>query len=99
MEKDKDICCYIIHSDKLDKFYIGACQESILERIEKHNEHTYGNHRFTSAAADWTLFLRIDATDYSQAIRIERKIKSMKSKVYIQNHKKYPDLIEKLNML
>jgi putative endonuclease len=94
-----DICCYIIYSANLNKFYIGACQESISERIKKHNEHAYGTHRFTAATDDWDIFLRIEANDYSQAIRIERKIKSMKSKVYIQNLKKYPEIVEKLKLL
>ena len=95
----KDFCCYIIHSSKLNKFYIGACQKSLSERLMKHNEHTYGNNRFTAAADDWDLFLRINTKDYSQAIRIERKIKSMKSSVYIQNLKKYPEMVEKLKLL
>lgn len=95
----KEICCYIIYSAKLNKFYIGACQESLSERIKNHNDHNYGNHRFTATADDWELFLRIDAKDYSQAIRIERKIKAMKSKVYIHNLKNYPKMIEKLKIL
>lgn len=92
-----DICCYILYSPSLDKFYTGACQESLSERIAKHNAHAYGNHRFTAAANDWELFLRIDAIDYTHAIRIERKIKAMKSKIFIQNLVKHPELIQKVN--
>jgi putative endonuclease len=33
--------------------------------------------------------------DYAHAIRMERKIKSMKSKAFIQNLKKYPELRQK----
>ena len=29
--------CYILFSEKLNKFYVGATQESIELRIEKHN--------------------------------------------------------------
>ena len=78
------IGCYIIHSSKLNKFYIGATQEDFTSRIEKHNNGTYGKHRFTAKADDWVLFLFIPTKDYAQAIRIERKIKSMKSAVYIR---------------
>ena len=91
-----DICCYILHSKSLNRFYIGACQESLDERIRKHNSHSYGKTTYTSIANDWRLFLRIDTFDYAHTIRIERKIKSMKSAVYIRNLEKYAELKEKL---
>ena len=94
----RDCCCYIIYSKILSKFYTGACQDSLKDRIAKHNNHSYGNHKFTSSANDWELFLRIDTVDYAHAIRLERKIKSMKSSKYIQNLKKYPELIEKIRL-
>ena len=90
------IGCYIIYSVKLNKFYIGATQDDIESRILKHNLNKYGNHRFTVAADDWVLFLFIPAKDFSQAIRIERKIKAMKSSKYIENLKRFPELLEKL---
>ena len=88
--------CYILHSSSLNRFYIGATQDSIDSRIEKHNKHSHGNHRFTAAANDWKLYLSIVVSDYAHAIRIERKIKSMKSSNYIRNLKKYPEMLEKL---
>jgi putative endonuclease len=88
--------CYIIYSKKLDKFYIGATHEDINKRLEKHNNHSYGNHRFTAKANDWVVFLIIEARDYPHAIRIERKIKAMKNRKYIHNLKKYPELLEKI---
>ena len=90
------IGCYIIHSSKLNKFYIGATQEDVSSRIEKHNNGTYGKHRFTAKADDWALFLFIPTKDYPQAIRIERKIKSMKSAVYIRELAADPDKIQML---
>jgi putative endonuclease len=91
--------CYILHSKKLNRYYIGVTQEDITSRIEKHNNHSYGEHRFTAKANDWVLFIFIEAIDFSQAVRIEKKVKSMKSAVYIQNLKKYPEMIEKLMKL
>jgi putative endonuclease len=91
-----DICCCILLSKCLGKFYTGACQDSLQERIQKHNTHTYGNHRFTASANDWELYLRIDVNDYAHAIRLERKIKAMKSSKYIKNLKLYPELITKI---
>ncbi|MDA3879535.1 MAG: hypothetical protein PF436_04035, partial [Prolixibacteraceae bacterium] len=66
------------------------------KRLEKHNNHSYGNHRFTAKANDWVVFLIIEARDYPHAIRIERKIKAMKNRKYIHNLKKYPELLEKI---
>jgi len=88
--------CYILFSDKLNKFYVGATQEDVSKRIEKHNQSSYGKHRFTAVADDWKLFLFIPASDYAHAIRLERKIKSMKSVKYIQNLIMYPELLNKL---
>ncbi len=88
--------CYILHSDKLDKFYTGACNGSLESRIEKHNNHSYGNHRFTATADDWQLYISIETTNYSHAIRLENKIKLMKSSKYIRNLKEYPDLVNKI---
>ncbi|MBN8694752.1 MAG: GIY-YIG nuclease family protein [Bacteroidetes bacterium] len=85
-------CCYILFSEKLNRFYIGVCQDDLNERILKHNNHTYGNHRFTAKASDWILFFLIDCESYSQAVKIEKHIKAMKSRVYIRNLAKYPDI-------
>ena len=91
-----DVCCYILFSQTLNKFYIGACQDSLTERIVNHNNHDYGNHRFTAAANDWELFLKIEVSNFAQAIRLERKIKSMKSSTFIQNLANYPELVQKI---
>jgi putative endonuclease len=86
----------LLWSDQLQRFYIGACQNSLQERIEKHNSGFYQRHHFTKNASDWRLFLKIEALDYAHAIRIERRIKQMKSSVYIRNLVNYPELIEEL---
>ena len=90
--------CYILYSNTLDRFYIGATQDDLNLRIEKHNQGKYGKHRYTATAKDWELFLKIISQDYPHAIRLERHIKSMKSSKYIRNLKKYPELIEKIVM-
>ena len=89
-------CCYIIYSSKFDKFYIGVTHFDFDLRLESHNLHKYGSKSFTFIADDWELFLKIDVFTFEHAVRIERKIKSMKSKTFIQNLKKYPELIEKI---
>ena len=88
--------CYILFSPLLNRFYTGATQKPIDDRIFKHNNHLYGKHRYTAITDDWELFLKIEVSDYSHAIRLEKLIKSMKSSKYIRNLKKYPELIEKI---
>ncbi len=88
--------CYIIYSHTLERFYTGVTHTKLSDRIEKHNIGSYGDHRYTSYADDWELFLAIPCATYSQAMRIERHIKRMKSSVYIRNLLKYPEMVTKL---
>ncbi len=96
MLMEKEIGCYILYSNKVNKYYTGACQQNLSDRIDKHNTSFYGKKHYTTIANDWVLYLFIPTKTYNQAIAIERKSKSMKSKIYIQNLKKYPEMIEKL---
>ena len=86
---------YIIHSKLADKFYIGSTSSSIEERILKHNTGFYEN-SFTSQAQDWELFIDLLCHDMTHAKRVEKHIKKMKSKIYILNLKKYPEMQFKL---
>ncbi|MTK53891.1 GIY-YIG nuclease family protein [Paludibacter sp.] len=88
--------CYVIFSKNLNRFYVGATQDDVSTRIEHHNNAEYGKNKFTATAKDWELFLFIPANDYPHAIRIERKIKAMKSSVYIRNLCKYPEMLQRL---
>ena len=85
---------YILHSDQLDKYYIGSCL-NLTERLTQHANKTY-NDSFTAGIDDWKLFLQIVDLSYNQARGIEAHIKRMKSKTYIQNLLIYPDIILKL---
>ena len=58
-------------------------------------DKTFGT-AFTKRANDWEIFLSIDYLEYKQARNIESHIKRMKSRKYIQNLLKYPDIIERL---
>ena len=51
---------------------------------------------FTAMTNDWTLFLSISCKDFNHALRLEKKIKSMKSSKYIRNVKLYPELMKKI---
>ncbi|WP_055447211.1 GIY-YIG nuclease family protein [Lacinutrix mariniflava] len=84
---------YILHSIKLDKFYTGETADFNI-RIEFHKNAE--SRKFTAKANDWTLFLKFQCENKTIAKKIELHIKKMKSKVYIKNLKKYPEIISKL---
>jgi putative endonuclease len=89
--------CYILLSEKIQKFYIGASKkDDVYERVHMHNTAYYGINKFTAKSNDWTLFLLIEADDYAHALRIEKKIKAMKSSKYIRNLLMYPEMVLKI---
>src|SRR5689334_8201070 len=88
--------CYILYSKKLDQFYVGITTTDVSIRTVKHNSGSYGNHRFTAKTDDWEVFLAIECSDNSQSVMIEKHIKKMKSRTYIENLKKYPEMVEEL---
>lgn len=88
--------CYILFSPSLNRFYTGITQDSLENRIEKHNSHSYGNHRYTAKTADWELFLAIESTTFSQARKIELYIKKMKSTAFIKKLKEEPHMLQAL---
>ena len=85
---------YILHSDSIDKYYIGSC-ENLEQRIKEHLQGDFEK-SFTKRAKDWKLYLKIEDLGYQQSRAIEQHIKNMKSKVYIENLAKYPELRNKL---
>ena len=78
----------------MDTYYTGSCLD-LEKRLIQHKNKEF-NSSFTSKADDWKLFLKIDDLEYHQARKIEAHIKKMKSKGYIKNLVKYPDIIKRL---
>jgi len=87
--------CYIIYSKSLNCFYVGYTSD-IEERLKLHNTGHFGGRSFTRKASDWELFLIIPCETITQALFIESKIKKMKSRKYIENLKKYPEILDNL---
>ena len=87
---------YILFSETLDRFYTGSCKDRSY-RIEQHFNKDFAD-SFTAKTDDWVLYFFVDDLEYEQARSIEEHIKKMKSKRYIQNLKKYPEIIQKLIM-
>lgn len=84
---------YILHSKKLNRFYIG--ESSNIEKRLSYHENSE-NRKFTSKADDWELFFQLSCEDKIVAKQIETHIKRMKSSIYIRNLKKYSEISEKL---
>ena len=80
---------YILYSEKLDRFYIGATND-LEKRMSFH--FTAASNKFTGKAEDWVVFFELGCENKFQALAIERHLKRMKSKVYVQNLKKYPEI-------
>ena len=72
---------YILHSDSLDKFYIGYTA-NIEERIKKHLVNHKG---FTGRAVDWKIVYSEEYNSKEEAYARERQVKKWKSKQMIVN--------------
>lgn len=84
---------YILFSNKLNRFYIGYTS-NIDTRLDFH--FSSPSKTFTSNAKDWILFYSLECASKLQALKIEKHIKNMKSKVYIENLLKFPEISIKL---
>ncbi|MEN2398314.1 GIY-YIG nuclease family protein [Flavobacterium sp. MC2016-06] len=84
---------YILHSEKLNRYYIGYTSNFDL-RLEFHKNAP--PNKYTANAEDWTLFFNLICNTKAQALSIEKHIKNMKSKVYVENLIKYPEISQKL---
>jgi putative endonuclease len=85
---------YVLYSESLDSYYTGSCLR-IDQRLNQHLSAAFPG-SYTSRAKDWVLFFQIDQLGARQSRRIENHIKRMKSRIYIENLKKYPEISERL---
>ena len=85
---------YILFSQKLSKFYTGMTSNFDI-RLDFHLNDDQ-QRKFTHNADDWVLFHKIDCDSKDLALRIEKHIKAMKSKIYIENLIKYREMTSKL---
>ena len=87
---------YILYSKSADRFYVGSTSLEPYSRLLKHLSLYYGNNKFTAKYKDWSLFYWFECDSLKQAFHIEKHIKRMKSKNYIKNLKRYPQIHVKL---
>tara|TARA_R110002072_G_scaffold223600_7_gene380569 strand:+ start:2812 stop:3060 length:249 start_codon:yes stop_codon:yes gene_type:complete len=71
---------YILHSEKLDCFYIGSSQE-VESRLK---DHLTNHKEFTAKSKDWKVVYTEQFPTKTLAILKEKKIKSWKSKIMIK---------------
>ncbi len=83
---------YILYSERFDKYYIG--QTSSMEmRLERHNEFELTN-SFTSKYRPWKIMAWVETGDYrSSAMKVESRLKALKSKKMIARFAQQPDLL------
>ncbi len=73
---------YIIHSKSIDRYYVGESPD-VINRLNQHNSH-YFKKGFTKAAQDWELVLSKEYENKIDAVYLEKFIKRMKSKKFIE---------------
>jgi putative endonuclease len=83
---------YILYSSDIDAFYVGYTVD-LTSRLIQHNTGFYSG-SFTSRAKDWQVYLEIPCETVGEAIFIERYIKKMKSRKYIEDLRKYPEIVD-----
>ena len=72
---------YILFSEKLNKYYIGAC----IDMERRLYEHNIGHSKFTSTGIPWTVKYTETFETLQQAKNRELAIKKMKSRKYIES--------------
>ena len=72
--------CYILYSEKLDKYYIGSTA-NIEGRIQRHNSSNKG---FTSTGKPWKLMYYEEFEEKKAAMQREIELKRHKSRKLIE---------------
>ena len=86
---------YILINDENNSFYIGSTSKHPQERLNEHNEHFFKG-AFTTKEKNWNFHFLLRCDTISQALKIEKHIKNMKSRKYIEDLIRYPEISEKL---
>ena len=85
---------YIIYSESINRYYIGESPDAEI-RLGQHNNH-YFNTNFTNAANDWKFSLKYRCQNREQALFLEKFIKRMKSRVFIQKIIENPEILSEI---
>jgi putative endonuclease len=85
---------YILYSQKINQYYIGSCID-LEKRLSEHLS-SEKDVAFTKRSDDWNVYFKIDNLTYEMARKIETHIKQMKSRKYIENLVRFPEISQKL---
>ena len=85
---------HILHSLTINQYYIGSCL-NFPQRLAEHLSNKNST-AFTKRATDWKVFLTIENLEYAHARKLERHIKKMKSRKYLENLLLFPEMIERV---
>jgi len=85
---------YVIFSENLNRYYIGETPD-IRIRLDQHNKH-YFKRGFTKAANDWKFSLTYQCENRTQALFLEKFIKRMKSRVFIEKIINNPQILSEI---
>ncbi|MFH1321316.1 MAG: GIY-YIG nuclease family protein [Bacteroidota bacterium] len=72
-------CTYIIQSEKTGTLYIGQTQ-NLPKRIKKHNSNLV---KSTKGKGPWRVIFSVTFETRSEAVKLERKLKSFKKREYL----------------
>ena len=72
--------CYILYSERLDKYYIGSTN-NLFGRLQRHNT---SNHGFTSTGKPWELKYSESFETKQEAIQREMQLKKLKSRKVLE---------------
>ena len=88
---------YIIYSESLHRYYVGETP-NVEIRLAQHKQH-YFKTNFTKAADDWKLSVEYACQNRGEALFLEKFIKKMKSRLFIEkiisNPEIFTDLLKK----
>jgi putative endonuclease len=81
---------YIIQSEKDGSFYFGQTN-NLDNRVKRHNA---GSEKYTSKKIPWKLFWHAKVGSRAEAMKLERKLKNLKSTkrmmAFIDNYRESP---------
>ncbi len=82
---------YILHSKKLDRYYVGQTAD-VEFRINLHLNKVFSK-SFTSKSNDWEIVFEYEAQTKEEFLFLERFIKRMKSRKFIEKVIMYPNIL------
>ncbi|MET7030456.1 GIY-YIG nuclease family protein [Sediminicola luteus] len=83
---------YILYSNSADKYYVGETSDP-GNRLKQHLDHHFKTN-YTKIANDWHIKLEKEVTSKEDAVYLERFVKRMKSRSFIEKLIDNPTILE-----